>query len=90
MTTHIRVGAWFDERSGKYDNGHVACGLAELPQGDRCVYEADSYAYHVADCPRCNPGGPKPYGTEVSRLSGRPGLIGFDQFCEITATWGYE
>ena len=90
MTTHIRVDAWCVEETGEFNNGRIACGLAELPAGDAFVYEADSYAYHVADCEACNPGGPKQYGTPISKLSGRPGHAGFAAFQSIAASWGHE
>lgn len=90
MTTHIRVDAWVDEYTGEYDNGRIVCGLDVLSEGDKYVYEADSYAYHVADCQQCNPGGPKPYGTPISQLSGRPGHTGFEAFRKLAATWGHE
>jgi hypothetical protein len=90
MTTHLRVDAWVDEATGEHDNGRIACGLNALPDGDKWVYEADSYAYHVADCQQCNPGGPKPYGTPISQLSGQPGHAGFDAFRSIAKSWGHE
>lgn len=89
MTIHIRVDAWYDESSDEINNGRIACGITDLPSGDSVVYEADSYAYNVADCQVCNPGGPRAYGTPISRLSGRPGSDGFDAFSDIAATWGY-
>ena len=81
---------WIDDIDGTFDNGTIACGLTTLPEGDTCVYEANSYAYHVADCPICNPDGPRPYGTPISQLSGRPGHSGFDKFCDIARSWGHE
>jgi hypothetical protein len=87
MTTHIRVGAWVDETSGECNMGRIACGIDELPDGDKYVFEAESYAYHVADCQQCNPGGPKQYGTPISQLSGRPGHRGFEAFCAISDSW---
>jgi len=90
MTTHLRVGAWIDETTGEHSNGRIACGLEALPEGDKFVFEADSYAYHVADCQQCNPGGPRLYGTPISQLSGRPGHRGFEAFRDIAASWGHE
>lgn len=90
MTTHIRVEAWADEISGEYNAGRIACGLTTLPKGDTAVFAAESYAYHVADCQRCNPGGPKQYGTPISQLSGRPYSDGFGAFRKIAESWGYE
>lgn len=88
MATHLRVDAWVDETTGEHSNGRIACGLQTLPDGDSFVYEADSYAHHVVDCRVCNSGGPKPYGTPISRLSGRPWRPGYDEFCEISESWG--
>jgi hypothetical protein len=88
MKTHIRVDAWCDEDTGEHSMGRIACGLDQLPAGDKMVFEADSYAYHVADCQQCNPGGPRQYGTPISQLSGRPGRPGFDEFCRISESWG--
>lgn len=90
MTTHIRVGAWFIEETGEHDNGRIACGIEKLPEGDKFVYEGDSYAYHTADCQTCNPGGPRQYGTPISQLSGRPYHAGFGAFRQIAESWGHE
>lgn len=90
MTTHIRVDAWIDEHTGESSNGRIACGLEVLPEGDKFVFEADSYAYYVSDCQQCNPGGPAQYGTPIPWLSGRPERAGFAAFDEISRSWGYE
>jgi len=29
-------------------------------------------------------------GTPLSQLSGRPGHAGYDKFCEIASSWGYN
>jgi hypothetical protein len=29
-------------------------------------------------------------GTPINQLSGRPGHPGFERFCEIASSWGYE
>lgn len=31
-----------------------------------------------------------PIGTPLSQLSGRPGHPGYDKFCRIAASWGYD
>jgi hypothetical protein len=67
-----------------------ACGITELPEGDKFFFEGESAAWLVADCPGCNPGGPKKLGTPISQLSGRPCHAGFDQFSAIATSWGYE
>ena len=33
---------------------------------------------------------PRPLGTPVSELSGRPGHPGYDEFCRIAKSWGYD
>jgi hypothetical protein len=90
VTIHIQVDAWLVEETGEHSNGRIACGLETLPEGDKVVYEGDSYAYHMADCQTCNPGGPKPHGTPISELSGRPGHAGFGAFRQIAESWGHE
>jgi hypothetical protein len=82
---HIRVD---DERENS--NRRFACGLGpELPDGDTYFFDGEARADR-ADCPGCNPGGPRQLGTPISQLSGRPGFPGYDKFCEIAASWGYD
>jgi hypothetical protein len=81
---HIRVE---DEGVSR----RFACGIGPaLPVGDTYYFADEAAAIHRADCPGCNPGGPKPYGTPISQLSGRPGEPGYGQFCEIARSWGYD
>jgi hypothetical protein len=87
---HVRTDAWVDESTGEHSMGRIACGLAELPPGDTFYFEADSGAWLTADCPTCNPGGPKRLGTPISQLSGRPGHPGFEAFRGIAESWGHE
>jgi hypothetical protein len=87
---HLRVGAWFDEQTGESSNGKIACGLETLPEGDTWVYEGDAGAYHAATCLNCNPSGPRPFGTPISQLSGRPHMRGFEAFQDISKSWGYD
>lgn len=87
---HIRVDSWYNETTDEFHPGRLACGADPLPEGDRVVFEAESYAYHVADCQKCNPGGPQPYGTPISQLSGRHGHPGFQAFQDIANSWGHE
>lgn len=66
-----------------------ACGLGpDLPEGHVYFFAAES-AHRGADFPGCN-AHVRQFGTPISRLSGRPGQSGFEQFSEIAATWGYE
>lgn len=68
-----------------------ACGLGpDLPEGDMWMYDTEAGADYRVDCQGCNPGGPRKYGTPISEISGRPGHKGFDEFCRIASSWGYE
>jgi len=83
---HIRID--HEELNSKR---RFACGIGpELPEGDVYFFEGEVAAYLKADCPGCNPGGPRQLGVPLSKLSGRPGHEGFDEFCRIAASWGYE
>lgn len=67
-----------------------ACGIGpELPKGDVWHYDTEAGADR-SDCPGCNPGGRRQFGTPISQLSGRPGHRGYDEFCRIAASWGYD
>lgn len=66
------------------------CGLAgKLPDGHTFFFSTE-YAARRATCPHCKPEGLTPIGTPISQLSGRPGDAGYQKFCEIAETWGYE
>jgi hypothetical protein len=68
-----------------------ACGIGpELPEGDQYYFENDYMHADRADCPGCNPGGPRKLGTPLSELSGRPGHPGYDEFCRIAKSWGFD
>lgn len=81
---HIRTDNGDDNSSRTF-----ACGIRELPPGDSYFFEGEYYAVR-ANCPRCNPSGPAPIGTPISELSGRPGHRGYDKFCQIASSWGYD
>jgi hypothetical protein len=67
-----------------------ACGLGpDLPDGDQYWFEGETQADR-ADCPGCNPGGPRKLGTPLSELSGRPGHPGYERFKAIAKSWGYD
>ncbi len=54
-----------------------ACGIGpDLPEGDVYLFESEAAADR-ADCPGCNPGGPRKLGTPLSQLSGRSGQPGY-------------
>ena len=81
---HIRIDDEIENSKRKF-----ACGIGpELPQGDVYFHASESQSER-ADCPGCNPSGPKQYGTPLSELSGRPGTKGYSGFVRISGSWGY-
>lgn len=81
------IHIWIDDF--ETNDGRVfACGIPELPEGDLYFFSGDPAADR-ADCPGCNPDGPRKLGTPLSQLSGRPGHAGFAEFCRIAESWGY-
>lgn len=82
---HIRIDS--EELNTKR---RFACGLGpDLPPGDKYYFAGESGA-DFADCPGCNPAGPRQIGTPISKISGRPGHKGYDEFVRIARSWGYE
>ena len=82
---HIRIDSEIENSKRRF-----ACGIGpDLPEGDTYWFENEGPAYHAANCPGCNPGGPKPYGTLISELSGQPGP-GYEKFLSIAKSWGYD
>lgn len=82
---HIRI----DEEPRNLQ-ARFACGLNwPLPIGDSYFFASES-ASRKADCPGCNPGGPRKLGTPINQLSGRPGEAGYEEFCRIAQSWGYD
>ena len=82
---HIRVD---DEELNS--RRRFACGIGpNLPEGDVYFFESERAADR-ADCPGCNPAGPRKLGTPISQLSGRPGQPGFEEFRRIAESWGYD
>ena len=82
---HIRI----DDES-ENSKRRFACGIGpELPEGDKYFFFGESQA-DFADCPGCDPSGPRRLGTPISELSGRPGHPGFEEFKRIAASWGYD
>lgn len=82
---HIRVD---DEKENC--KRRFACGIGpELPSGDNYFFHQETSA-DKADCPGCNPHGPRQLGTPLSELSGRPGHPGYERFKQIAELWGYE
>lgn len=81
---HIRIDDFEDNSKRQF-----ACGIGPtLPPGDMYYFETE-FTSLAADCPGCNPDGPE-RGTPISKLSGQPGTKGFDAFCEIARSWGFD
>jgi hypothetical protein len=86
---HIRIDDL--EVNGEPTEAVMACGLkSPLPAGDVYYFDDEAAAYLRSDCHGCNPNGPQQLGTPISKLSGRPGHAGYDAFCEIARSWGYD
>ena len=82
---HIRVDGESLNSKRKF-----GCGLGpELPEGDVYFFASESGADR-ADCPGCNPSGPRRLGTPLSELSGRPGHKGYGEFVRIAKSWGFD
>jgi hypothetical protein len=62
---HIRVDQQELNSKRKF-----ACGIGPaLPAGDQWYYDGEHGA-NKADCPRCNPDGPRPIGWPASSMNG--------------------
>ena len=85
---HIRIDDYPENAKARFACG-LGPGVATLPPGDTYYFTGESGADR-ADCPGCNPAGPRPLGTPISELSGRPGQPGYKRFCEIAKSWGYD
>lgn len=82
---HIRT-----DDAERNSDATFACGIkGKLPKGDTYFFDSEAVAYHKADCPGCNPGGPEPYGTPISEISGRPGHDGYREWQRISDSWGH-
>lgn len=82
---HIRIDNETENSKRKF-----ACGIGpELPAGDVYWFEGERQA-DFADCPGCNPAGPRKLGTPLSELSGQPGQPGYERFAAIARSWGYD
>lgn len=78
---HLRI-----DDEAENSKRRFACGIGPaLPDGDKWVYYEHS---RMVTCEGC--GGHHEYGTPISELSGRPGFPGYQRFCEIAASWGYD
>lgn len=82
---HIRIDDEIENSKRRF-----ACGIGpDLPPGDQYFFASEAIADIRADCPGCNPN-PRRLGTPISQLSGRPGHPGYDEFCRIARSWGYD
>lgn len=77
----------------------MACGLGpELPDGDKLFFASEEHKAgcylhgrpEMEACPGCFPAGRPQFGTPISQLSGRPGEPGYEEFCRIARSWGYD
>jgi hypothetical protein len=82
---HIRIDHEHENSKRRF-----ACGLGpDLPAGDQYWFQGEDQAYRHADCPGCNPHGPRKLGTPISELSGQPGP-GYERFKAIARSWVEE
>lgn len=82
---HIRID---NERENS--KRRFACGIGpELPKGDVYFFASEPQSER-ADCPGCNPSGPRQLGTPLSELSSTPGSAGFEKFKKIAESWGHD
>lgn len=82
---HIRIDNEIENSKRRF-----ACGIGpDLPVGDVYYFESEASAKR-ADCPGCNPAGPKPMGTPMSQISTQPGQRGYEEWLRISRSWGYD
>jgi hypothetical protein len=82
---HIRVDTSTENSERKF-----ACGIGpELPPGDTYWFDSE-FGSRQSDCKGCNPGYASNETPTKPKISGRPGHPGFEEFCRISASWGYE
>lgn len=87
---HIRVNSRDENQTN--DEAQFYCGIVgvkNLPAGDVYFFETETLADR-ADCSGCNPGGPRPLGTPISKLSTTPGKPGYEEWCRIARSWEYD
>ena len=93
---HLRIDDGLSNSKAEY-----ACGLTgtnSLPAGDTAFYSGETHligAYlashpEVQHCPGCWGEKRPEFGTPLSKLSGRPGEPGYEEFCRIARSWGYD
>jgi hypothetical protein len=92
VTLHI-----MDEWGENNRTRRFVCGIVgALPDGDQWCEDEVRAAAHLAahpeksHCVGCLGEKRPTLGTPISQLSGRPGEPGFDEFCRIARSWGYD
>ena len=80
--------------SESYEGGDPSCGIVGGWYCDACDlgigeddYEPMEGDVGIAPTPR-DPS--KPLGTPLSQISGRPGDPGYEEFCRIAGSYGYD
>lgn len=82
---HVRVDNEIENSRRRF-----ACGIGpDLPPGDVYFFETESGADR-ADCPGCNPAGPRQLGTPISKIATQPGHPGYAEWLRISRSWGYD
>lgn len=80
--------------SDTYEPDDFSCGVVAGWNCDTCgigvgEHEVDREPLEddvgIAPAPR-----DRPLGTPISQLSGRPGQPGYEEFCRIARSWGYD
>lgn len=94
MRLHIRTDNNELNRDARF-----ACGIGwPLPAGDVYFFQAEEgraacYLFMRPEaevCLGCFPHGKPEFGTPISKLSGRPGELGYEEFCRIARSWDYN
>lgn len=84
--THVRT-----DHQSLNSKREFRCGIGpSLPEGDRYVFEGEAHLHRMVDCPACGGSERRNLGTPISELSGRPGHDGYEEFCRIARSWGYD
>lgn len=89
---HLRIDDEIENSKRRFE-----CGIGPaLPEGDMYVDSWNQGAAYLmthpeqAHCVGCFGEERPALGTPLSKLSGRPGHPGYEEFCRIAASWGYD
>jgi hypothetical protein len=66
--------------------GGYYCDACDIPVDGDCGPQDDDVPIMSAREFR----GDRPIGTPISGISGRPGHPGYDEFCRIAKSWGFD